>query len=87
MQRADFRRLFPGATPQAVDLLERMLQFDPRRRISVEDALKHPWLNQLHDEVAEPSASGIFKFDFEEQELDDAAVRRLVLEEIRHYHP
>lgn len=64
-----------------------MLQFDPRRRISVEQALKHPWLSQLHDEAAEPSAPGPFKFDFEEQELDETAVRRLVWEELRHYHP
>ena len=35
-----------------------MLKFDPRKRISVVDALKHPWLAQLHDEAAEPCAPG-----------------------------
>jgi hypothetical protein len=35
-----------------------MLQFDPRKRIDVQAALKHPWLAQLHDEAAEPSAPG-----------------------------
>lgn len=28
---------------------------------------------------------GAFKFDFEEQELDEAAVRRMVWEEMAHY--
>jgi hypothetical protein len=58
LQRVDLVKLFPGASPLAVDLLGRMLQFDPRRRISVEQALAHPWLAQLHDEAAEPSAPG-----------------------------
>jgi serine/threonine protein kinase len=58
LQRTDLSQLFPGASPLAVDLLGRMLQFDPRRRISVEEALAHPWLAQLHDEAAEPTAPG-----------------------------
>ena len=57
-QRTDLAKLFPGASPLAVDLLGRMLQFDPRRRITVEQALAHPWLAQLHDEAAEPAAAG-----------------------------
>ena len=57
-QRADLSRLFPGASPLAVDLMARMLQFDPRRRCTVEQALAHPWLAQLHDEAAEPAAPG-----------------------------
>ena len=57
-ERAPFSAKFPDADPLAVDLLERLLQFDPRKRIDVRAALKHPWLAQLHDEAAEPSAAG-----------------------------
>ncbi|KAJ2512166.1 serine/threonine protein kinase [Coemansia sp. RSA 2049] len=33
-----------GVSPQAIDLVCRMLQADPRNRITVDDALAHPWL-------------------------------------------
>lgn len=35
-----------------------MLQFDPRRRITVEQALQHPYLADMHDEASEMSAPG-----------------------------
>ncbi|KAK9815669.1 hypothetical protein WJX72_007692 [[Myrmecia] bisecta] len=86
-QRAQFRSMFPEASPKALDLMEKMLQFDPRKRITVEEALKHPYLAQLHDESAEPSAPKPFEFDFEEEELDEAAVREKVWQEMLQYHP
>lgn len=83
--KADFRRIFPGTSPKALDLLEKMLQFDPRKRISVEQALAHPWLEQLHDPSMEGSAPAPFKFDFEDQDLDETGLRRLVLNEMQFY--
>lgn len=35
-----------------------MLQFDPRRRIGVVDALEHPWLAEMHDPTTEATAPG-----------------------------
>ena len=39
-----FEEVFKGANPLAIDLLQRMLTFDPEDRITVEDALKHKYL-------------------------------------------
>ncbi len=44
---SDFSAIFPGASPQALDLLGRMLLFDPNKRISVSEALNHPYLAEL----------------------------------------
>lgn len=53
--KVDFATLYPHASACAIDLLERILVFDPRRRISVDEALAHPWLAGLHDPRAEPT--------------------------------
>ncbi|CAD6884305.1 unnamed protein product [Tilletia laevis] len=41
-------RLYPNATPDAIDLLSKMLCWDPEERISAADALQHPWLKAYH---------------------------------------
>ena len=56
LQRVNFKAMYPDASPKSIDLMERMLQFDPRKRITVEEALQHPYLAQLHDPASEPSA-------------------------------
>lgn len=45
--------LFPDADPRALDLLDKMLTFNPNRRILVEDALAHPYLEQYYDPADE----------------------------------
>ena len=59
--------MFPRTSDQALDLLERLLAFNPVKRISVEEALRHPYLEPYHDPEDEPTAEpipdGFFDFD------------------------
>lgn len=80
-------RLFPRATPLALDLLDRMLGFDPAKRITVDEALAHPYLAALHDPADEPVASTPFNFDFENWELTKEAYKDLIWNEICAFHP
>jgi serine/threonine protein kinase len=36
--------MFPGAPNEAVDLLKKMLQFNPYQRITLEECLSHPFI-------------------------------------------
>ena len=85
--KPDLRRtLGKGFSSDAADLVEKMLRFDPRERISVDEALRHPWLKTLHDPATEKTyPNGKFSFDFKEEELKEADVRRLVWEEMMQY--
>jgi serine/threonine protein kinase len=38
-------KFFGNVDPKAQDLCERILRFDPAKRISAGEILQHPWLN------------------------------------------
>jgi len=46
--------MFPQASPEALDILKQMLQFNPNKRITAEKALAHPYVAQFHNPAAEP---------------------------------
>ena len=84
--RVDFQKVYPNAEPDAVDLIDKMLVFDPKRRITVTEALAHPYLASLHDVSDEPSASKPFEFSFEGEAMGEERVRELVHAELTEYH-
>ena len=79
-----FDKTYPKANPLAIDLLQKMLVFDPKRRITVEQALEHPYLASLHDPGVEPASETPepFEFDFEDEELREDQLREKVWEEM-----
>ncbi|KAM5567037.1 hypothetical protein ABKV19_015249 [Rosa sericea] len=79
----------PHADPLALRLLERLLAFDPRDRISAEEALSDPYFYGLANKDNEPSKQPISKleFDFEKRKLTKDDVRELIYREILEYHP
>ncbi|KAI5824117.1 Pkinase-domain-containing protein [Schizophyllum commune Tattone D] len=42
-----FQQFVPKASPEAIDLLERLLKFDPAERITAADALSHPYFTNV----------------------------------------
>ncbi|KAJ3689642.1 hypothetical protein LUZ61_018806 [Rhynchospora tenuis] len=85
--RKSFALRFPTMSPGAIDLLERMLVFDPSKRITVDEALHHPYLASLHDINDEPVCPAPFNFDFEQPNFTEENIRELIWRESLAFNP
>uniref|UniRef100_A0A3Q2D332 mitogen-activated protein kinase n=1 Tax=Cyprinodon variegatus TaxID=28743 RepID=A0A3Q2D332_CYPVA len=79
--RLPWDTLFPKADPKALDLLHRMLTFNPNNRITVEEALAHPYLEQYYDPTDEPIADEPFDFRTELDDLPKEKLKQMIFEE------
>ncbi|ODV63764.1 mitogen-activated protein kinase [Ascoidea rubescens DSM 1968] len=77
---------FPNSNPLALDLLEKLLTFNPVKRIKVEEALTHEYLKLYHDPNDEPVANPIprnfFDFDKYKDKLSIEQLKKLLYGEI-----
>lgn len=82
MDKIPFSTLYPNAEPNAIDLLDKLLTLEPDKRITVDEALEHPYLEVWHDPMDEPSCPK--KFDFKFEAVDDLALmRNMIIHEVR----
>ncbi|GMN31955.1 hypothetical protein TIFTF001_003472 [Ficus carica] len=86
-RKQQFAARFPNMSPGAVDLLEKMLVFDPNKRITVEEALCHPYLSSLHDINDEPVCPRPFSFDFEHPSCSEEHIKELIWKESVKFNP
>ncbi|KAG0484844.1 hypothetical protein HPP92_008923 [Vanilla planifolia] len=82
-----FSARFPNMSPGAVDLLEKILVFDPSKRITVDQALCHPYLASLHEINEEPVCPTPFNFDFEHPSLTEEDIKELIWRESVRFNP
>ncbi|KAK3206119.1 hypothetical protein Dsin_020165 [Dipteronia sinensis] len=78
---------FPNLSPVAIDLAEKMLVFDPAKRITVEEAMNHPFLSSLHEINEEPTCPYPFVFDFEQASLNEEDIKELIYKECLNFNP
>lgn len=99
--RQEFREIYRGANPAALELLDSLLRFDPGHRMSASAALMHPYMMNLNMLTmtksqsllsGEDSPSGRLTIDisdqflFEDKKLPLDALRREIVRECRYYH-
>jgi len=53
------RDIFPMASDEALDLLKNLLQFNPSKRLTAEQAMKHPYVAQFHNPDDEPKCDRV----------------------------
>lgn len=88
-----FREMFPEANPEAIDLMEKLLKFNPNKRLTAEQALEHPYVKEFHEpEFERISDESIDMTELEPKsqyggELGMDEVRRMLAMEIYKYRP
>jgi len=66
-QKYTFSTFFKGASPEAISFLKRCLEFNPNKRMSVEEALKHPFVAQFRDPEREYRAPAPIQMPISDQ--------------------
>jgi len=84
--KKNLKQKFPGSCDDALDVLDKMLQFNPRKRITVNQALEHPFFSEVRCLSKEVEAEFSLEFDFEKDSfLTLQKLRGLFIEVIQSY--
>ena len=84
--KQSFNLMFSNANPVALDLLGKMLTFNPKKRYTVEQCISHPYFEGLHDPEQEPTAESNFDFSFDKESLTKEKLRSMIYEQSLHFH-
>lgn len=66
IKKRSFSTFFPQMDEQALDLVRRMLVFNPKNRLTVDEALRHPYLRDFHVPQEEIEYKGVIEIDIDE---------------------
>jgi serine/threonine protein kinase len=66
-----FKTFFPKASEEAIDLLQKLLVFNPKKRISVDQALEHSFFKEFRNEEEEIVAEKKINFEISEEEREE----------------
>jgi len=79
---------FPWVEQESLDILEKMLKFNPKDRVKVTEALEHSIFAEIREPETETTAPEIITLDFEKEDnLDEELLRKYYMKEIARYHP
>jgi mitogen-activated protein kinase 1/3 len=86
----DLCQRYRAADPEAIDLLSKLLQFEPTQRITAVQALNHPYLTQMQDktklqlfeDLVDASNAVVQEFDWESNSHTREHIRQLIIQEV-----
>jgi mitogen-activated protein kinase 1/3 len=84
--KQSFNLMFSNANPVALDLLGKMLTFNPKKRYTVEQCISHPYFEGLHDPEQEPTADSTFDFSYDKDSSSKEKLRNMIYEQSLHFH-
>mmetsp|Transcript_34726 Transcript_34726/g.53306 ORF Transcript_34726/g.53306 Transcript_34726/m.53306 type:complete len:444 (-) Transcript_34726:514-1845(-) len=87
VKHRSFRELLPDASDNAIDLISKLITWDPEERLTAREALQHPFFAELYDpkkdsHIIEGKPLKYFDFEFEQYTLETDILKDLILDEI-----
>ncbi|XP_074295200.1 mitogen-activated protein kinase homolog NTF3-like [Silene latifolia] len=81
----DFKLLYPNVDPMGLDLLNKMLQFNPDKRITVAEALQHPYIQSMCNHRKSQPAPSPCHIDVDAS-VGVHKIRKMIRDEMLLYH-
>jgi mitogen-activated protein kinase 15 len=66
LRHKSLAEFFPGASAEALDLIAKCLHFNPDKRITAYEALRHPYVASFHNEADEPACPYVLKIQVDD---------------------
>ena len=93
MKRINFYERYPGISKEGIDFLENLLQLNPFFRLTLDQAIEHPFFDEVRKRQAEnqihsnkhSAIQSSAKLDFENLTLDFSQMRQLFVNELFYY--
>ena len=87
IKRVSLAEAIPNAPPEAIDLMEKLFTYDPKKRLTAKEVLQHPFLEELYDpdnddQIIEGQPISYYDFEFEQYTINKDIVKELILDEI-----
>lgn len=77
----NWNSIFPQASNECLDLLDKMLKFNPKRRLKAEECLKHSFFQSLFNPSDIISSQQKFDWSFEDLSRDVSTYENIIYEE------
>ena len=91
MERVPWEELIPTAPPDAIDLISKIMTYDPNERLNALEVLKHPFFKDLYDPEEDDTIVygdpvAYYDFEFESYSLEKDIIKELILDEVIMYN-
>ena len=77
----------PDAPDSAIDLISKLMTYNPKERLTAKQVLEHPFLQELYDplhddQIIEGEPVRYYDFEFEQYTINKDIVKELIIDEI-----